>query len=192
MHDWLRESQRRWLIVLDDVDDPRFLVNAPAAGSINATKPMHAYLPNSKQGSILVTSRNKTAAMKLVEQRNIVTVEPMDKLQAQALFENKLGKEQDYDDVARLAAALECMPLAMAQAAAYIIQMAPRYSVKKHVTEFKKSETKRVSLLDHDRGPASAGLGSQKLDSCHMADFLRVHSGDPTIRSGPPITDEFF
>jgi nitrous oxide reductase len=190
VHDWLRESQRRWLIVLDKVDDPRFLVNALAAGSINATKPMHAYSPNSKQGSILVTSRDKTAAMTLVKRRNIVTVEPMDKSQAQALFENKLGKEQDYDDVARLAAALEYMPLAMAQAAAYILQMAPRYSVKKYLREFKKSEAKRASLLDHDEGQLRRDLEAKNpILITWQISFEYIQEIRP---SAADLLDEFF
>ena len=45
------------------------------------------------------------------------------------LFEKKLGPLNQGDKAAELAAALEFMPLAIAQAAAYISQRSPRYSV---------------------------------------------------------------
>ena len=40
--------------------------------------------------------------MKLVEQRDIITVEPMDEAHALALFEKKLGMQGDGDDIAEL------------------------------------------------------------------------------------------
>jgi hypothetical protein len=55
-------------------------------------------------------------------------------------------------DVAELAAALEFVPLAIVQAAAYISQRAPRCSVRQYLEEFKKSERKRTSLLNRDEG----------------------------------------
>jgi hypothetical protein len=90
--------------------------------------------------------------LELVEQRDIITVEPMDEMHALALFKKKLGAQEDLNDIAELAAALEFMPLAIAQAAAYISQRAPRCSVRQYLGEFKKSDRKRTSLLNHDEG----------------------------------------
>ncbi|KAH8701324.1 hypothetical protein GQ44DRAFT_753515 [Phaeosphaeriaceae sp. PMI808] len=151
VHDWLRDCKQRWLLVLDNVDDARFL-NNQATDSKTASQPLREYLPHCERGSILLTTRNKEAALKLVEQRDVVAVEPMDKVQALALFEKKLEVRQDVSDLADLAAALEYMPLAIVQAAAYISQRAPRCPVVKYLEEFKKSERKRASLLTHDDG----------------------------------------
>ncbi|OAG04887.1 uncharacterized protein CC84DRAFT_1092887, partial [Paraphaeosphaeria sporulosa] len=157
VHDWLRGSQERWLLVLDNVDDARFLVDSqahdqgqPTDDSKTASKPLRTYLPRCKHGSILITTRNKEAALTLVEYRDIVSVEPMDEVQAQALFKKKLGVQGVDSDVVELAAALEYMPLAIVQSAAYISQRAPRCLVAKYLEEFKKSERKRSSLLSHD------------------------------------------
>jgi tetratricopeptide (TPR) repeat protein len=76
--------------VLDNVDDARFLISDQADGHDQAQttnarvirKPLHEYLPHCERGSILVTTRDKEAALKLVEQRDIVFVEPMDNLAA--------------------------------------------------------------------------------------------------------------
>ena len=83
------------------------------------------YVPQSQNGSILITSRSKDAALKLVEERDIISVEPMDGAHALALFEKKLGEQNDSKETAELAATLEYMPLAIVQAAAYISQRAP-------------------------------------------------------------------
>jgi hypothetical protein len=81
-------------------------------------------------GSILITTRSKSAALKVVEQRDIIIVEPMDRADGLALFERKLGLHDDGEDVVELAAVLEFMPLAIIQATAYVSQRVPRYSVR--------------------------------------------------------------
>ncbi|KAF2105249.1 P-loop containing nucleoside triphosphate hydrolase protein [Lophiotrema nucula] len=159
VHDWLRDSKNTWLLVLDNVDDARFLLHAPASGqgqsgdkSRSVSRPLREYLPYCERGSIIVTTRNKEAAVKLVEPRDIVAVEPMDQMQAVALLEKKLGAQQATSDLAGLAATLEYMPLAIVQAAAYIAQRAPRCSVAKYLDEFRKSERKRSNLLAYNEG----------------------------------------
>lgn len=154
VHDWLRECKQKWLLVLDNVDDARFLLDRLAA-STNAnttSKPLREYLPHCERGSILVTTRNKEAALKLVNQRDVVHVDPMDEAQALALFERKLEAQGDGGNVTQLAAELEYMPLAIVQATAYISQRAPRYPVAKYLEELSKSERKRSSLLSYDDG----------------------------------------
>jgi tetratricopeptide (TPR) repeat protein len=145
--------------VLDNVDDARFLLSGQADGhgqgqTTNAQvirKPLRKYLPQCERGSILVTTRNKEAARNLVEQRDIISVEPMDEAQA-LLFEKKLGVEEDDGNVVELAAALEYMPLALVQAAAYIRQCAPRCQVAHYLEEFRRSESEKTSLLNHEAG----------------------------------------
>ncbi|KAF1828100.1 hypothetical protein BDW02DRAFT_652252, partial [Decorospora gaudefroyi] len=160
VHDWLCDCKQRWLLVLDNMDDACFLLsgqgNGDGQGQTTNTqvvpKPLREYLPHCERGSILVTTRNKEAARKLVEPRDIVSVEPMDEAQALALFEKKLEAQGDSGDVAKLAAELEYMPLAIVQAAAYISQRAPLYSVAKYLEEFRKSEPRRLRLLTYDDG----------------------------------------
>ncbi|KAK7177600.1 TPR domain protein (kinesin light chain) [Paraphaeosphaeria sporulosa] len=158
VHDWLRDSKERWMLILDDIDDPHFLLDAHAHShsltrdSETAPKPLQEYFPTFENGRILITTRNQEAALKLVEQRDIVTVETMDETQALALFEKKLGVQGDSNDVAELAAALEYMPLAIVQAAAYISQRSPPCSVRQYLEKFKKSERKWICLLNHEEG----------------------------------------
>ena len=98
-----------------------------------------------------MTTRSREVALRLVEQSNIIEVEPMDEAHAVALLEKKLGMD-DRTDIAELASALEFMPLAIVQAAAYISQRAPRCSVQVYLEELRKSDRKTTSLLNHEGG----------------------------------------
>jgi hypothetical protein len=91
-------------------------------------------------------------ASKLVEESNIIAVEPMDEGDAVALLERKLGIPRDKNDNAELAAALEYILLAIVQAAAYIRQRAPRCSVRQYIEEFYKSDRRKTSLLNYEAG----------------------------------------
>jgi hypothetical protein len=160
VHDWLHEGKSgKWVLVLDNVDDARFLLDSHLdtqgkAGSPvgTALRPLRDYLPQSPSGSILITSRSKDAALKLVEQRDLISVEPMDKGNALALFKKKLGEPNDSKDIAELAAALEYMPLAIVQAAAYISDPDRQCSAQLYLKEFQKSDHKKQSLLNHEGG----------------------------------------
>jgi tetratricopeptide (TPR) repeat protein len=161
VNDWLREERNgKWLLVLDNADDARWLLEThttigtvPASGTHSkSARPLWEYLPQSQNGSVLVTTRSKSVALKLVEERDIVAVEPMDQAHAVALFERKLSTESDREDTVALVAALEFMPLAVVQAAAYINQRAPRCSVHEYIEKFQKTDRSKTSLLTHEAG----------------------------------------
>jgi len=90
--------------------------------------------------------------LKLVEEKDIVAVQPMAPAHALSLFEKKLGPLGQSDNTAELAAALEFMPLAIVQAAAYISQRAPRCSVQGYLEDFRKSDCRRTGLLNYEGG----------------------------------------
>ncbi|KAH8722859.1 P-loop containing nucleoside triphosphate hydrolase protein [Phaeosphaeriaceae sp. PMI808] len=156
VHDWLQdEGKRRWFLILDNVDDAGFLLEARSAGRSGETgssQPLISYVPRRQNGSVLITTRSRNAALRLVEQRDIIPVEPMEKRDALTLLQKKLGQQENSEEVTELAAALEYMPLAMAQAAAYISQRRPRYSVQRYLGDFRMSDRKRTTLLDYEGG----------------------------------------
>ncbi|KAG4430487.1 hypothetical protein IFR05_014030 [Cadophora sp. M221] len=160
VHDWLRDERKgKWILILDNVDEAGFL-KARRSGQDRQTsgieggnpRPLVSYLPQCPHGSILVTTRSKDEALKLVERRDIITVEPMSGADGLALFEKKLGWHDEGEDVDELAAVLEYMPLAIVQAAAYISQRVPRYSVSQYLQDFRRSDSKKTSLLNCDGG----------------------------------------
>lgn len=161
VHDWLRDGKSgQWLLILDNVDNPGLLSEAGDAGQRGQgtgvdgerRQPMMEYLPQSQNGSILVTSRSQAVALSLVEKKDMVAVQPMAPAQALALFEKKLGPLGQGNDTAELAATLEFMPLAIVQAAAYISRRAPRCSVQRYLEDFRKSDRRRTSLLNNEGG----------------------------------------
>ena len=160
--DWLRDDRNgAWFLILDSIDDTRWLCEARqttsesglASGTSGHSKrPISEYLPQSHDGSILITSRTKSIARKLVEDDEIINVEPMDEAEAVTLLEKKLETLNDRSDIAELVAALDFMPLAVVQAAAYIRQRGPRCSVRQYIGKFKKTDKSRTSLLNHEAG----------------------------------------
>jgi hypothetical protein len=161
VHDWLLDNRKgKWVLILDNLDDASFLVEARSTdqdGQTNGiesrnSRPLAAYLPQCLHRSILITTRSKYIALKLVKQRNIIEIEPMSKADALELFTKKLGRDEDGNNATELATALEFMPLAIVQAAAYISQRAPRYSVREYVKDFQKNDRKRTSLLNREGG----------------------------------------
>ena len=128
---WLRDRRKgRWLLILDNADDASFL-REPPLSSKGTGNGVHDgvsmpvcldYLPVCDHGSILFTTRSRDAATELVDDRDIVAVPPMDEQHAKILVEKKLGRDNSAGDVAELAGVLEYMPLAIAQATAYIKQ----------------------------------------------------------------------
>ncbi|KAH7318969.1 hypothetical protein BKA65DRAFT_569095 [Rhexocercosporidium sp. MPI-PUGE-AT-0058] len=167
VHDWLCDEKKgKWALILDNVDDAGFLIEARRNGQDRPTKPadsgalrpLVSYLPQCQHGTILITTRTKVVALQLVEDNNLIAVEPMDKVDAVVLLEKKLGIREDSDtdcrqgNIGELAAVLEYMPLAIVQAAAYISQRAPRCSVSKYLDKFRKSDSEKTSLLDNNAG----------------------------------------
>jgi len=76
----------------------------------------------------------------------------MEERDARVLLQKRLGQQENSKEVTELAAALEYMPLAMVQAAAYISQRRPRCSVQQYLRDFQRSDRKRTTLLDYEGG----------------------------------------
>ena len=152
VHDWLRGSEEKWLMILDNVDNADFLINAQNVQP--SPLPLRDYLPQSQNGSILLTTRSRKSALRLAEESDIVPIDPMGASVAFELLDKKLesiGQKHDKD-LKELAGVLEFMPLAIVQATSYILRLSPRYSVRRYIEEFQKNDRKRSNLLNHEGG----------------------------------------
>jgi tetratricopeptide (TPR) repeat protein len=153
VYGWLRDKRNgKWILVLDNVDDPDYLFKTPdvsgKSGSDKRTlRNRMAYLPPCAHGSTLITSRSRAATAKLTDECDVITVSPMGEATALALLEKKLGHSGAMGDMQKLAAALDHMPLALAQAGAYIKQRGSRFSVGQYLAKLEKSEKSQTSLL---------------------------------------------
>ncbi|KAH7125055.1 hypothetical protein B0J13DRAFT_598998 [Dactylonectria estremocensis] len=153
VRDWLqREEAGPWLMVLDNVDDVNLFYPNSSAGRDGA-RPLAVFLPKCRNGIILVTSRSMDAAEKLTgSHKAVYRISAMDDAQALQLFCNKLQGDSDKTATADLLDALDYIPLAITQAAAYINRRAPRISVKTYLDAFRESDKKKGSLLNSDAG----------------------------------------
>ncbi|GAB7336775.1 hypothetical protein MBLNU13_g10865t1, partial [Cladosporium sp. NU13] len=153
VYSWLRDGRNgKWILVLDNVDNPDYLFKTPdvsdeSSSSKKKLRNRMACLPPCAHGSTLITSRSRAAALRLTDERDVITVRPMGKSTALALLEKKLGDSSTVEDMQKLVAALDHMPLALAQAGAYIKQRGRRYSVARYLAKLEKSEKSQTSLL---------------------------------------------
>jgi tetratricopeptide (TPR) repeat protein len=153
VQDWLCDGKdRKWCLILDNLDDDRFVLSVSNSNSGVLNRPLLAYLPQSPNGSILISTRSRDVATRFVGERDIVAVEPMDNAHAMMLFEKKLGDQGMSKSATELVATLDFMPLAIVQAAAYISQRAPRCSVQQYLEDFQKSDRKKTRLLNYEGG----------------------------------------
>jgi tetratricopeptide (TPR) repeat protein len=157
VHNWLcDEANGRWLMIVDNADDATIFSGQLSSKNINdedstaaRTKSFSQFLPQSQQGSILITSRSREVAFQITgDTRDIIPVCPMDEDHALKLLRKKLQTNFDEDDGKTLLQVLDYMPLAITQAAAFISQRTPRVTVSKYLHDLKKSDTERLWLLN--------------------------------------------
>ncbi|KAK5733336.1 hypothetical protein LTR17_009825 [Elasticomyces elasticus] len=196
LRDWLYDARNgRWLIILDNLDDARFLLENPStAGKTKTTfwefkKARKApkgeryidYLPTCAHGSILVTSRSRAAALHVVDEMDLVSVGLMDEQQAVELLEKKLIRQHSREQLVRIAKALNFIPLAMAQAASYINQRGPRCSAAQYFEQFGKNEHSKTSLLNHDGGQLRRHKGAaSSIIVTWQISFEHIHAVRPS------------
>ncbi|KAB2576154.1 Kinesin light chain [Lasiodiplodia theobromae] len=154
---WLcDEANGRWTMIVDNADDFETFFPSRAHGQDEplegASASLATYLPQSRNGSILVTSRNKDAAFKLVgNYKYIKEVRVMDESQGLQLLRNKLHDTSAEEGAVDLLRTLDYTPLAITQAAAYINWRA-RMTILRYLAEFRANDKKRESLLHRDAG----------------------------------------
>ncbi|KAJ5034825.1 hypothetical protein NUH16_006270 [Penicillium rubens] len=76
----------------------------------------------------------------------------MNRSEALELLQRKLGRSAETPDILTLVEELEFMPLAIVQAAGYILHRAPRCSVSQYLEKFRKSDGEATKLLHYEAG----------------------------------------
>jgi hypothetical protein len=149
---WLADvGHGSWKIILDNADDASVLIKRRANGQDGSmTASLLDCIPVCDHGSILFTTRSQDEALRLVDHNDMIDVQPMSKAEAIVLVGRKLGQDADRSAVEELVTLLECMPLALTQAAAYLRRRGRRSSVRAYIEEFQASELAQLSLLDRD------------------------------------------
>jgi tetratricopeptide (TPR) repeat protein len=162
VYNWLNsEANGKWVMVIDNADDIAVFNDKPPNCSpvmaLNETTGLDEvtvpkvidFIPSSRNGSILITSRNREVAFELTGRyKQILTVEPMNESEALQLLGNTLVGNHPQDEMAELVKALDYMPLAISQAGALITKQTPRLTIPSFIAEFKKNDAERTKLLE--------------------------------------------
>lgn len=147
---WLKDEENgRWTIVLDNFDDYSIIGNDPDRVS--------TLLPQTSNGFTLITSRYSGAAERLVGSlKNIYNVTAMSENVALKLLRAKLKDRCGDEEGREVVRLLDCLPLALTQAAAYINRRSPRVTVGEYADMLRSKDTKEM-LLSWERDDVRRG-----------------------------------
>ncbi|KAH7353339.1 kinesin light chain 3 [Plectosphaerella cucumerina] len=156
-------------------------------------QPLTSYLPKSIKGKILVTSRSLNAAKRLVGySRSILRLSVIEEAQALKLLTKRLEGETDKATSIKLVRALDFIPLAVNQAAAYINRRSPRISVTSYLEKFRKSEKQKDSLLRSNKGDLSRHKGvSNSIVVTWQVTFEQVKREQPSAANLLSLISQF-
>ncbi|TRX93480.1 hypothetical protein FHL15_005755 [Xylaria flabelliformis] len=186
VYQWLcNEHNGQWMMILDSADDIDVFYDVSqnrkqSTTTGEETRALWTYLP--QNSNIIITTRNKDLAFRLTGHHScVIDVGPMDRADALALLKTKSGSQFDEAIGIELVEALEHMPLAIGQAAAYIQHRAPRASVEKYLKEFRQNEQKKLSLLNYDGGDLRRDANaSNSVIATWQISFEHIRSHRPT------------
>ncbi|PCD23157.1 hypothetical protein AU210_014680 [Fusarium oxysporum f. sp. radicis-cucumerinum] len=128
--DWLEKRfKSRWLMVIDNADDTQLFsqpqhiqdsIKAPVSAT-GADGGLGRYIPECAHGSILTTSRDKQTALRLSQSKRPIEINRMTDGEANLLMRTILEDDGiSIEETSLLTTRLEHLPLALAQAAAFI------------------------------------------------------------------------
>ncbi len=168
--EWLSATAARWLVVLDDLQQPE---------DVNELWP-----PEHPTGSVIVTTRRKDASLlghgrRMVEVGLFTPEESADYLTTKFQHEPHLA-----DDVPGVTHALEHLPLALSQAAAYMLNL--RLRCGEYLTRFNDRRRKLSELV-----PLAANLPDGYPATLATTWSLSVDRADELSRRGlaTPVLD---
>ena len=154
---WLSDDTHGpWLLIFDNADDKELFWLNPLPLRDERTEPLLYYLPRARNGSTLITTRDKRVAEGLSSEDdmiedNMIEILPMTDSEAKELLSKRLRRNNSgLNDISshELCKILEYLPLAITQAAAYINT---RHStVDRYLELFRASDAEMQNLLRKD------------------------------------------
>ncbi|RYP46560.1 hypothetical protein DL768_007242 [Monosporascus sp. mg162] len=148
------ETLPQWVLVLDNADDLALFGVGRGPSTAEFGADLSDYIPRGTVGTVLWTSRDQRIAGSLVGPRRGIHVARMTNSEGEMLLEAITGleaEENEVNDISRLLAELEWLPLAISQAATYIRRT--RLSVAEYLGKIqeKKKRWKVLRKSEHDR-----------------------------------------
>ncbi|KAK1977662.1 hypothetical protein LZ30DRAFT_691992 [Colletotrichum cereale] len=159
---WLEQEEKGpWLMVVDNADDTRVFFQTQEVcqadvadkGSKEEGK-LGRYIPECRHGKILITTRNKQTGLRLAPGKPATKVDKLTDNEADQMLRSMLEESDgtiSAEDASTLSSRLEHLPLALAQAAAFIQEN--EISIRQYVNLLDKSDS---SLVKHLSEPFEA------------------------------------
>jgi tetratricopeptide (TPR) repeat protein len=137
------ERADRWLLIVDNADDMEIMTGSEQVRGIAD------YLPHSEDGLVVFTTRTQKAAVALAG-KDVIELEAMTGEEATGLFKSliRIDLLGDGSNTTDLLEELAYLPLAIAQAAAYL--NTTRISVGEYLRLLRNTEQDMVSLLSRE------------------------------------------
>ncbi|KAL4746359.1 P-loop containing nucleoside triphosphate hydrolase protein [Aspergillus terricola var. indicus] len=188
---WLSDAANGcWLMILDNADNEDMFFQEVELG-INQGQPkasarpaLITSIPQTTNGSVIITSRNSTAARNLLtNHQNILYIDVMEENDALDLIQTRVTLDQgSMEDARRLMQALEYIPLAVVQAGSYIQERLPRTTVSAYLTLLQESDANLVAMLGNmDLRDSRRDYSSQHVvTATWQISFDQIRSSQPT------------
>ncbi|OPB46100.1 kinesin [Trichoderma guizhouense] len=152
---WLEEKDRgEWLMIIDNADDMQLFFGQPVGTLPSPSKEkdeehLARYLPECAHGTILITTRNKQVGVRMTKGQQPIEVLRMNEGESVQLLRAKLKDiSATVTQFSTLSSQLEHLPLALAQAAAFIQETS--ITVHKYLQLLSNSDMNIVHLLSKD------------------------------------------
>ncbi|RSM18703.1 hypothetical protein CDV31_002423 [Fusarium ambrosium] len=142
------ESQKRWVIVVDNADDLALFGVGQASG--NQQRALLDSIPKGPNGTVLWTSRDQRVDGTLVGPQRGIQVTKMTVKESRELLEKwrrEVTPDEEVQEVESLLEELQWLPLAISQAGAYLYRTDT--SVSEYLSQLKR-ETGRWRVLGED------------------------------------------
>ncbi|RYP11220.1 hypothetical protein DL764_000176 [Monosporascus ibericus] len=148
------ETLSQWVLVLDNADDLALFGVRRGPSTAEFGPDLSDYIPRGAVGTVLWTSRDQRIAESLVGPRRGIHVARMTNSEGEMLLKairDLEAEEDEVNDISRLLAELEWLPLAISQAATYMRRT--RLSVAEYLGKIqeKKKRWKVLRKSEHDR-----------------------------------------
>jgi tetratricopeptide (TPR) repeat protein len=142
------EGFGQWPMVVDNADDDSILFNLLEEGEV--TDRLIDYLPHSRKGSVVFTTRTRKAAVRLAGS-SLVQLSELDEAEAKKMLSQHLPRKELLEDdeiVQEFLELLTYLPLAIVQAVAFVVGNNTRLS--EYIAIYRGSERDATELLSRD------------------------------------------
>jgi tetratricopeptide (TPR) repeat protein len=153
---WLSNSKNGdWLLVLDNADDINIFYLPQKNQMTDEDDEMHhnmaEYLPRSRRGFMVITTRDRRLGERLIDREKPIMVEAMKPDEAEELLRQRVrDDEAENSVVTELLTVLDNLPLAITQAAAFISEN--DITVAEYLAEIKRDNSQVQEILNMDLG----------------------------------------